>query len=350
MKKILILTVVVVLMFSVTGCLKKTPEKMIQNMIKQMSQLEGYNMDIKLSVNGQFPQLTSLDSTTGLYPGAIIALFSGDVDLSDEKSLNYQMAGEIKYRLETSEIVFKGDLVSKDNVFYVKFSDVPDLKIADLSAMVGSWYKFDLNSLGVGNQLAPKPSKDDLQKAKKLKKLFGKTNFLEIVKDNGIDEIDGVRVHHYDVKVDREGMEEFFEQASQISEGRSLTDLEKQEIAKTMQTLGMFDGSVWIGEKDNYLYRIELAGEQKTEDKGMRRYDIVLKFRDFDKKVSVNTPTDVKQFNMMELLMPDFDNFAPELDAAENGDLFEQLKDIEGVDPEELQKQLEELQLQLNNN
>ncbi|NQT49250.1 hypothetical protein HQ571_00995 [Candidatus Kuenenbacteria bacterium] len=334
-------------LLAITGCTPK-PEKVLQKMIKKMAEVNSYDLNVKLGVHGQFPQLTTLNlEGAKLLPGAIIFDLMGPVDLT--KDLAYKLSGSAKYRLQDSEIKFVGDLLYQGNTLFLKLSEIPDLKMADLTDLKNNWYKFDFDSFALAKQITdPKETKVDEQKNKKLRKLVQKINFFEIVSDNGIDNLDGIRTYHYSIKVNKDAMDKFFHEATEIFEERKLTALEEKELDKNLENWSQITGQVWVGEKDYYLYRIELGTQVESEDSGTTRYDMALDLRDFNKKFEINEPENVREFNMAEIFMPGLDLALPEAGSGDINSVEEMLKGIEGVSDEELQKKLDELKIELD--
>ena len=315
-------------------------------MLKKMSEVNTYSLDLRVGTHGQFPELTDMSGTqAGLVPGSLILAFDGVVDI--EKDLAYDMAGSVKYKVgDSTELKVVGDIKYLDNKMYFQLSEVPNTQIADLSQLRGTWYKFDFADLSLAPQdLSKKESKVDEKVNKKMRKLIQSTDFLDVVKDNGKVDLNGREVFHYEVKLNASEVEKFMREATEIVEDRKLTDEEETEMEKTIQSMKDLTGQVWIGEDDNLLYRLEV-GVQIENEQGQMRYDIAADFDNFDEKVEIKEPSDVRDFNMAELFMPAGMNFDMSGGSGVDADIDieEQLKQIENMDPEELQKQLEELQ------
>ena len=339
--------VCVVVLVTVTAC-TPSPEKVLKKMVLAMSGVQSYNTDISIGVHGQFPQLENLNSTNAaLVPGALIVKLSGPIDV--RKDLAYDLAGDIKYRLDESELTFAGAIRYLANTMYFSLSEVPNLQIADLSKIKGNWYKFDFGSLGLGQDLSSKQKKIDEKKNKALRKLIQKTDFFDVVTNNGVQDLDGKKAYNFQTKLNEKDLKTFLQKATEIMEDRSLTSQEKTDLEKSVQSLSNVTGNLWIGEDDYMLYKAELSWLTETEERGSMKYDIALNFSDFDQDFEIKLPGNVRDFNMAEVFMPglDLDLMGMEAGDGETLDFEEQLKQIEGVDPVELEKQLEELKKQL---
>ena len=342
---------VVVVLVGATGCGKKSPEQTIKKMMSNLSEVETLNLDIRVALNGQFPQLAVLDGDAVTEPSSIMMSFVGDVDMESEESIQYQMTSSITNKTGNSEMKISGEVLSKDGVFYVKLAETPDVQIVDLSSLKGMWYKFDLDSLQMAPKVEAEEDEADLSRSqlKKMKKLLAKTEFFRVVKDHGEVDVNGMATNHYEVKVNQAELENFFREGTKIAENRDLTKLEESEMKETLQKFSEIDGDLWIGKKDFNLYRVELSGQQATDDGGIVRCDIAINLKNFDNPVTINTPAEVREFDMMTLFAPQmgaFDNLAPELDSVDNEDILKQLEGMEGLDQAELENQLMELQKQ----
>jgi hypothetical protein len=341
---------IAVVLVGATGCGKKSPEQVIKKMMSTLSKVETLNLDIRVALNGQFPQLSALDGGSTSEASSIMMSFAGDIDMESEESVQYQMTSAISNKSAGSEMKISGEVLSKEGIFYVKLSETPDVKIVDLSSLKGMWYKFDLDSLAMAPKIETE-EEETMSKSqiRKMKKLLAKTEFFRVVKDHGEEEVNGVATNHYEVKVNQAELENFFREGTKLAENRSLTSLEESEMKKTLQKFSEIDGDLWIGKKDFNLYRVELSGQQESADGGVVRYDIAANMKNFGKKVTINKPADVREFDMMSMFAPQlgaFDNLAPELDIVNNEDIMKQFEGMEGFDQAELEKQLEELQKQ----
>lgn len=342
---------IAVILVGATGCGKKSPEQVIKKMMSTLSKVETLNLDIRVALNGQFPQLSALDGGNVSEASSIMMSFAGDIDMESEEAVQYQMTSAISNKSGDSEMKISGEVLSKEGVFYVKLVETPDVKIVDLSSLKGMWYKFDLDSLQMAPKIEAEEEEESMSRSqiKKMKKLLATTEFFRVVKDHGEEEVSGVVTNHYEVKVNQADLENFFREGTKIAENRDLTSLEESEMKQTLQKFSEIDGDLWIGKKDFNLYRVELSGQQESVDGGIVRYDIAANMKDFGKKVIINKPVEVREFDMMSMFAPQmgaFDNLAPELDAVDNEDIMKQFEGMEGFDQAEFEKQLEEMQKQ----
>jgi len=337
----------VVVLVSVTAC-TPSPEKVLKKMVLAMSGVQSYNTEISIGVHGQFPQLENLGSTNAaLVPGALIVKLNGPIDV--RKDLAYDLAGDIKYRLDESELSFSGVIRYLSETLYFSLSEVPNLQIADLSKLKGNWYKFDFSSLGFGQDLSSKQKKIDEKKNKELRKLIKNTDFFDVVTNNGIKDLDGKEVYNFQTNLNQKDLKMFLQKATEIMEDRNLTAQEKTDLDESVQALSSVTGNLWIGVDDYLIYKAELGWLTETEERGSMKYDISLSFSDYDQEFEIKEPANVRDFNMAEVFMPGMDLDLMGLDSEDGAtlDFEEQLKQIEGVDPAELEKQLEDLKKQL---
>lgn len=340
------------IIFTATACAAK-PEKVLKQMIANLAAAESFNLELNLGAHGQFPQLTTLNASEAqILPGAIIFNLHGPVNV--KQALEYHLTGSAKYRLQESEIQFLGDLIYQNATLFFKLTEIPNVKAVDLSNLKNNWYKFDFNSLGLGQQLAEADNKGiDEEKTSQMRKLVRQTDFFQVISDNGIDNLNGQPMHHYNIKLNQAEIKTFFEKASEIFEERKLTEVEEQELDENLAVWGGIVGQVWIGVKDVRLYRLETASQSESSESGTLRYDVAIGLGDYNGNFSVEAPQNVREFNMAELFLPSLGALsAVEGVDAQEIKLEDQFKQIPGVNPEDLQKQLEDLKkgLEQNNN
>ena len=325
----------ILILFFVSACTPKTPEKIVERMIKEMSSVNSYGVSFKLGVFGQFPEMLDSESAAKMSAGSAIFDMNGSVDLIDK--IKTELTGEVKYKVGEKDWPTNGELRYLDNTLFVKLTSVPTIGFIDLAKLQNQWYKFDFKEFDLTKDLSGDAQKLDTKKTKKLRRLFSQTNFIEVISDNGIDVIGEIRTHHYRVKLNQENFKKFFVEASKIMEERELTALELEELNKSIEKLSAFEGQIWVGADDYLLRRIEF-GLQANE---ATRYDLALELSDFNKNFNIETPAEVREFNMADILNAEL----PDIDTNGNAiSIEEQLKNIQGVDPEELKIQLEELQ------
>lgn len=349
MKFVGLFVLLAVVLLGATGCLNKTPEKIIKKMMMNMADVETANMDLVAMLDGQFPQISELEGGE-VGDSKVSIKLNGDFDLESEENAKYHLAAEISNQADDSSMTIAGELLSKEGVMYVKLAETPEIPMIDLDSLKGTWYQFDMNTLNP-TEVKREESEMSRSQMRKMKKLISKTEFFKVVKDHGSESVNGVMAYHYEVKVNQEELINFFREANKIVEGRDLSDIEEQEMSANLQKLSDINGEVWIGEDDYLLYRTKLAGASETDESGAVDYDITLNLKDFGKSVDINKPADVREFDMMSMFMPDmaeFDNFDPQLDSINNEDIMMQFEGMDGVDMDELEKQLEEMQIQFN--
>jgi len=159
-------------------------------------------------------------------------------------------------------------------------------------------------------------------------------------------------MYNYEVKIDEEGMRQYFTESTKVFEDRELTDQELLQLEMTLNKWREVTGEIWIGRKDYRLYRVELRGNFNSALGENTKFDLAVDLSEFNKKVEIEKPADVREFNMLEVLMPgmmnvsadDMDDFGEDNESDFDFELLEEeLKGIDGVSEEELMKSLEEL-------
>lgn len=292
--------VVVLILFGAIGCGKESPEKALKKMIQAMARAEACYAEIKIWVNGQFPQLTSLNlNEAKFYPGTIIIDLKGDMGF--RRNVEFALNGFGKYRLLDSEIEFNGDIIYQNGVLYLKLLKVPSLKLIDLTPVKNNWYKFDFAALGLTSGLSEKAEKLDDKKNQELRELVQKTDFFDVSADEGVDVVNYEESRKFIVKLNQAAMFKFMKRATDIIEEREIDADEEAALKNNLAKLKDVEFRVWVGRKDYRLHRLEFGLPLETAERGTLRYDVVLNFSGYNQVVNIEKPKDVRDFNMLEI-------------------------------------------------
>ncbi|MBI5077360.1 hypothetical protein HZB94_03180 [Candidatus Falkowbacteria bacterium] len=299
-KNLAIGVVVALILFGAVGCAKESPEQALKKMIQAMARAEACYAEIKVWVNGQFPQLTSLNlDEAKFYPGTIIIDLKGDMGF--RKNLEFALNGLAKYRLLDSEIEFNGDTIYQDGALYLKLSKVPSLKLVDLSSVKNNWYKFDFAAVGLASGLSESAEKLNDKKNQRLRKLVEDTEFFDIVSDEGIDVVNYEESRKFTVKIKQERMFGFMKKLTEIMDEREISAEEEAALKNNLAKLNDVEFRVWVARKSYRLARLEFGLPLETKEHGALRYDVVLNFSGYNQVINIEKPKDVRDFNMLEI-------------------------------------------------
>jgi hypothetical protein len=347
------LVFVCVLVIGLSGCIKKSPEKVVKLMFSNLSEVESYSLDGEVSLDGKFADVTSLNVLGEKKPGSIKIKLNGDFDSSKDENMVYDLAADITMNLEGKEDNINGNIIYVDDVFFVKLNNVPEAEGTSFDQLKGIWYKFDLNAL---TAMAPDSETEDVDKAKlkKMKKLLKDVDFIDIVKNHGTEDVNGHSTFHYTVKINEDEMEDFFVKSYKIMEEEEMEELALTQLQDNLEKWSETELDVWIGKSDYLLYKINAGGSMVSID-GTMKVELTAEIDNYNEAVEISAPADAKEFSLMDLMMPGFS--MPDLDSMSNPSAgmpsqadFEALQDQFGgssdFDPTELEQQMKDLQAQ----
>ncbi|MBT4722239.1 hypothetical protein HN958_02750 [Candidatus Falkowbacteria bacterium] len=343
------LVFVCVLVLGLSGCIKKSPEKVVKLMFSKLSEVQSYSLDAEVNLDGKFTDVTSMNLLGQKKPGSIEINVSGNFDSSKDENMVYDVTADIDLKIDGKDDNINGNVRFVDDNFFVKLNNVPDAEGTSFDNLKGTWYKFDLNAL---TSMAPEQSDEDVDKAKlkKMKKLLKDVDFIDIVKNHGVEDVNGHSTYHYTVKINEDEMEDFFVKSYKIMEEEEMGELELTQLQDNLERWSEIDLDVWIGKSDYLLYKINAGGSMVSID-GTMKVELTAEIDNYNETVEIEAPSDAKEFSLMDLMMPGFEMpTMPETGNMPSASDFEDLQNQFGgsaqFDPTEMQKQMEDLQAQ----
>ncbi len=146
-----------------------------------------------------------------------------------------------------------------------------------------------------------KKDEETLKKEAELKELFINTKLFEVTKEFGVEKLNGKKVYHYGVKLDKEGVKEYVKKASTIN-GRELTTDEVEEASVFADSVSNME--LYIGEKDYFLYKavVELSGTS-PEDGVTTNISLNYVASSYNQDLKIAIPNEYEEFNPLSLLM-----------------------------------------------
>ena len=160
---------------------------------------------------------------------------------------------------------------------------------------------------------------ETLKREEALKDLFINTKLFEVTKEYGVEKLEGNKVYHYAVKLDKEGVKEYIKKSSAIN-GAEKTDQEVTEAAAFVDSITNME--MWIGVKDYYLYKgvVDMSG-QNAEGAATSTVSLAYTAKNYNKDMKITAPEGFEEFNPITLLMGmqlDSGTAATETPAGEN--------------------------------
>jgi len=218
------------------------------------------------------------------------------------------------------------EFVFKEAMAYLSLNDLSlegeglDEAVSMVEEYVGTWYSmpfeikasdFDLSTFSeeFSKEFQAGLMEDEdmtEEQAKKIEELLKETEWLETTNNKGTKKVNGVEAYVFEVKLQKENVMDFLKQLGDIFE-EDITDEELAD-AEAMIDAITFEGTLYIGVDDNYLYKFDgTVGIEITEDmKDMggenvsMSANIVISMSDFDKEKDVDVPENSE--DLMELI------------------------------------------------
>lgn len=136
--------------------------------------------------------------------------------------------------------------------------------------------------------------------------LAKRTSFIEFSKNLGNSTISGVPVYHYHYKINETNTKNFVLQAIKIGINRDLTQEEKDDVLKELNSVSMPTGEIWIGRKDSLPYKLtaDFVATGRGGDSS-ETLSIMFNFQGYNKPVEIEAPKN--STSLMEILKPYID-------------------------------------------
>jgi len=249
--------------------------------------------------------------------------FEGDSDARDSE--NMKLDGEFgvtsvgmqKFSLSVSNRIIGDTTYLKLNEI-VGPSDIESLFLmlgVNLDEIKGQWIMFGeeaLEKLG-GVYSSQEISREEQEKiTKKIQELFAERKVYYVKEEMPDEKINGKKAYHYLITLDKEEIKEVVPEILRISmesSGQSLGMDEfsiafmigglTESINQFFEKVGDITVGIWIGKKDNLLYRIE--GEKEidlsnlsAEVSGILNLKIAFDFSNFNQPVEIKAPESFK--------------------------------------------------------
>lgn len=277
-----------------------TPEQVVENLKQELTEMQSGNVSVDVSMKGA--------------DGSESIDFNANVDaMFDRHEVGNQMADVkvvVKGNMLTEAQTFDGDVdlsiktVGDDYYVYIDKFESSDESIQAvqpfLSSYLGKWLHVASDFIPENIRELQQQDEAVIAKEAQLKELFINTNLFDVIKDYGVENLNGKKVYHYGVKLNEGGIKDYVRKAA-IIDGRELTDAEVEEAAKVAGQVS--NAELWIGSKDFQLYKAVATLSDNNSEGPTMSIDFVYEGSDYNKKMKIDAPTDAQEFNPLELLM-----------------------------------------------
>jgi len=303
------------------------PEEVIEEMAKKMAEVKTLHSEIKFDFGAREKEKEVFKTTMN---------FKSDSDVTDSK--NPKSAGDFNIAMTFNgvQISLAGETITIGDISYFKLTTIPapsffETMGIDFSAMENQWIKYDEESYlktMYGGEIPPemaeeieKSKEKEEEMIKKLETIF-KDKKLYIVKKELPDEkIKNQKVYHYLVVLNKEEIKKILPELLDImkeylgleeSLGLGLSEDILPRIEEFFDIIEEIPAELWIGKKDNYLYKVKVEKEidfakfVKSSQPGSvvpRKviFKVDINFSNFNQPVKIETP---EEYKTLEEILP----------------------------------------------
>lgn len=303
MKKVIALSLAVLILISGCSWFKKDPQKAVNEAIAKFADVKKFSSVLNVKGLVTFPQ--------GETPNRIefTVTAAGKSDVSDEKSpkidTDLKVDAIFDGKTGSGEIIFR--TISDKMFASLTKLEIPGVDAEEMQAQMASvlnkWWSMPL---GENNPL------DRLQtEREKLQAHFKNTRFFTNAREDGEEEIQGMKTVRYRVDLDKNELKKFLLDIAR-TEGNELNPDEEKAIEESLQDLE-FSGAVWVGD-DDIVHRIGGTLTLQPQQGPTSSFEIDYRAWDYGKDVEIAEPADAREFNpiMLYSLLGAFGMFEPQ--------------------------------------
>ena len=306
------------------------PEEVIGEMLTKMKEVKTLHFGVK----GEF-EVTD----EKLKSEAQISInFSSDSDITDSK--NPKAVVDFDFTITTTtqgkpaeEISIPGEsrTIGKDSYLKLDVLGLPsDLEFTlmmlgiDKSKILGQWIKIDkeaLENLGVETQEPDLLEKEQKELGEKILNLFKEKKVYYVREELPDEKIEEKKAYHYLLVLDRAKIKEIIPELFEIIMEFSEKEMPEagefgtafvaggvaESVDKFLEKIGGIDIDIWIGKKDELLYKIRIEKEIDVSKfsegaKGKMTVKLDMEFSSFNKPVMIEEPESF--IGLEELISP----------------------------------------------
>lgn len=290
MKKIIVLVLVGLVVFSGCTWFKKDPQKAVSEGIVKFSEIKKLKSSLKIEGLVQAP--------AGEMPQRMQFTINAESrsDISDEKApkidTSVQIAADFDGKKGNGELLFR---IIDDKIFanLVKI-ELPGVDAAqmqqELASVLNSWW---VMPVGENNPLGKLTDEQ-----KKLREHFKNTQFFTNAIEDGVEDVKGEKSTRYRVDLNKDALKNFIIDMARSSENQ-LGPEETKSIEESLKNVE-FSGAVWVGD-DSIVHRISGALTIRSDEGPNSSFEIDYIAWDYNQNVEVSPPEGAKEFNPLML-------------------------------------------------
>ena len=301
---------------------QRTPQRIVRTMVRNMRDVKSFHYETNLTIKSDVP----MNSLFG-NPSSNSSIQKVTANLDASGSLNnfdkpqFSSIFDLKLGQESIKIsLAKGEIRGLDKTLYFRFNQLLQFGIFNLDRLENKWFKVDLNeyqanekvNIDYNKLLDNIENKLSLKQKKELENLIEETNFFIITNVLPDENVNGVNTHHYDYRLNGIAFRDFLSKAKDILHGNNLSPKEELQLNKMLAQLSNVKGELWIGTKDNLLYKL-IVNYDFVLDHGKNiktQMKAVIELSQFNKHVNITVPKEAQSLKTFANLIPSFSNLS----------------------------------------
>lgn len=290
MKKIVASLLLLSVLISGCNLFKTSPQEAVNDGMDKLAEVE--KMSSKLVMSG------TVQAPAGEKPSKVTFSvdMSGKTDVSDKASPKFDM--KLAVNISADELGGSGEFLvrSVDKKIFINLAklDIPgpagEAMKTQLGSLLNTWWFIPLDD----NNPIGKLTEDQ----KEIQEKFKSTKFFVNAKEDGEEEVVGVKSLRYRVDLDKEALKKFILDIAHVS-GNQLAPTEEQAISDSLKDVE-FSGAVWIGD-DKALHRIRGTLAIQPKQGPSTSFEIDYSAWDFGKDAAISVPEGAQEFNPLML-------------------------------------------------
>ena len=236
--------------------LEQSPETVVRVTQKNMAGLNTAHYDLE-------SEITWLSDNSPLAVKSQI-IFDGGLD----KTVIGQLVSKNGIHMQDLNFLANFEIWSMQEKIFFRISEVPAIPFMDLVKVENKWYEHILSDSG----------DDQGQTLVKMKKVLSNSKLVNTIKRLSDEKINGQLTYHYLMELDIDNIQNLLSILP--------ADIREEQKFDTSKLAGQ-QFEMWVGKKDNYLYR--LGGIFESEKVTV---NFVLNISQFDQIVGIEEPSD----------------------------------------------------------
>lgn len=299
----LILGMASVFLLSACGRSLEAPEAVIKKAQEAMTEITSGKIKVSADAEGQ----NVTDDI--LFKGTMNLIFDNKNEEERKADLHLMLSGNMKAAENVLNGEFDVNFITLDNKYYVKLNKLTSNN-ASLTSMqpfidlyIGKWLQIAEDFIPENIRNVQSQDKAMELRNKQLKDLFAETDLFDVIKEYGIEKVNGKKAYHYGLKPNMEGFKDYMLKAAAI-DGRELTIQEIQEAITILTYIK--HAEIYIDANDYYVLKSNLIFSSEAlsgESNSNLDIKIFIEGSDYNKSVTVKAPKDAEDFNPLSLIM-----------------------------------------------